>query len=41
MASKNEPKIRVSQETWQDLNAMKQQPGDTFDDVVQRLLRDE
>ena len=29
--------IQVRNETWQELNARKQ-PGDTFDDVIQRLL---
>ena len=32
--------VKVSPETWQRLNARKR-PGDTFDDVVQRLLADE
>jgi len=30
--------IKVSGETWQRLNALKREPGETFDDVVQRLL---
>lgn len=30
--------IQVSKETWRELNARKQAPDDTFDDVVQRLL---
>jgi predicted CopG family antitoxin len=30
--------IKVSHETWQELNALKQ-PGDTFEDVVTRLLQ--
>jgi len=29
--------IRVTEQTWQDLNA-KKKPGDTFDDVIQRLV---
>ncbi|WP_244605579.1 antitoxin VapB family protein [Halorussus marinus] len=29
--------IQVRNETWQELNARKA-PGDTFDDVIQRLL---
>ncbi|WP_238398280.1 MULTISPECIES: antitoxin VapB family protein [Halorussus] len=29
--------IQVSTETWQELNGRKA-PGDTFDDVIQRLL---
>lgn len=32
--------IKVSSETWRDLNAMKE-PGDTFEDVVRRLLESE
>ncbi len=33
-------KITVTEETWKLLNARKLQPGETFDDVVQRLLSD-
>lgn len=29
--------IQVQPETWRDLNALKN-PGDSFDDVIQRLL---
>ncbi len=29
--------IRVTEETWTDLNSRKR-PGDSFDDVIQRLL---
>jgi len=36
--SEMETKITVTGETWQELNALKRQPGETFDDVVQRLL---
>jgi len=32
--------VKVTPETWRRLNARKR-PGDTFDDVVQRLLADE
>jgi predicted CopG family antitoxin len=32
--------IKVSEATWRDLNALKQ-PGDSFDDVVVRLLESE
>jgi hypothetical protein len=39
MPSHDNQRIRVSQETWRRLNARKQ-PGDTFDDVVSRLLSD-
>ena len=31
-------RVRVSEETWQALNERKDEPGETFDDVVQRLL---
>jgi predicted CopG family antitoxin len=30
--------IKISRETWRELNHRKRGPGDTFDDVVQRLL---
>jgi len=40
MAQDTDPKISVSGETWQQLNARKREPGETFDDVVQRLLSD-
>jgi predicted CopG family antitoxin len=40
MAQDTETKISVSGETWQRLNARKREPGETFDDVVQRLLND-
>lgn len=32
--------IKVSPDTWRELNARKE-PGDSFDDVVARLLGDE
>jgi len=32
-----DPKVRISEDNWRRLNAMKR-PGDTFDDVVNRLL---
>jgi predicted CopG family antitoxin len=32
--------IEVSLETWQDLNQRKRRPGESFDDVIQRLLGD-
>jgi len=38
MAQETDPKISVSGETWRELNARKREPGETFDDVVQRLL---
>jgi len=31
--------VKVSAETWRELNARKM-PGDTFDDVIQRMLDD-
>jgi predicted CopG family antitoxin len=40
MAQTPETKITVSGETWRRLNARKREPGETFDDVVQRLLTD-
>lgn len=33
--------IEVSLETWQNLNQRKRRPGESFDDVIQRLLTDE
>lgn len=33
------PAVKVSEETWRKLNSRKE-PGDTFDDVVQRLLEE-
>lgn len=30
--------IEIRRETWQELNRRKRGPGDTFDDVVSRLL---
>lgn len=35
--SGDDPPIRVSEETWIQLNRRKR-PGETFDDVVSRLL---
>jgi len=32
--------IQVTNETWQELNARKAGPDETFDDVIQRLLGD-
>lgn len=37
MSSK--PRVRVSRETWKELNA-KKEPGDTLDDVLDRLLEE-
>lgn len=33
--------IEVTLRTWQDLNRRKRGPGESFDDVIQRLLNDE
>lgn len=33
--------IEITMETWSDLNALKTQPGETFDDVIQKLLADD
>lgn len=32
--------IQISMDTWQRLNARKEGPNDTFDDVLQRLLNE-
>jgi predicted CopG family antitoxin len=32
--------IRVTEETWERLNKLKK-PGDSFDDVIQRLLAEQ
>lgn len=37
MPRKAENHIRVTDETWSELNRRKR-PGDSFDDVIQRLL---
>lgn len=39
MGREAENHIRVTDETWQELNARKR-PGDSFDDVLQRLIND-
>lgn len=31
--------IRISEEMWQELNSQKQ-PGDTFDDVIRRVVEE-
>ena len=33
--------IQISRETWARLNAEKENPGDSFDDVIQRLLAED
>ena len=30
--------IEVYRETWRRLNLLKEEPGDTFDDVINRLI---
>jgi predicted CopG family antitoxin len=40
MTQTPETKITISGETWRRLNVRKREPGETFDDVVQRLLSD-
>lgn len=35
--SDSRPRLNVSAETWRRLNARKE-PGDTFEDVIERLL---
>lgn len=37
---KSDTHIRVSEETWTELNIRKR-PGDSFDDVIVRLLEEE
>ena len=32
--------VKVSRETWQDLNSRKT-PGDSFDDIIQQLIAQE
>jgi len=32
--------IKISLETWQELNARKRSPSDTYDDVVARLVEE-
>ena len=39
MARKSDTHIRVSEDTWTELNKRKR-PGDSFDDVIKRLLED-
>jgi len=33
--------IQVTNETWQELNARKAGPNDSFNDVIQRLLEND
>lgn len=33
--------VEISDETWSNLNAQKQRPGESFDEVIQRLLETE
>lgn len=39
MTRKADNHIRVTDETWSELNKRKR-PGDSFDDVIQRLLEE-
>lgn len=36
----NTTTIEIQRETWQDLNTLKEGPGDSFDDVIRRMLED-
>lgn len=39
MSSDNEKtNIEVHRETWRRLNHLKEEPGDSFDDVINRLI---
>jgi predicted CopG family antitoxin len=40
MARDADKHVRVTEDTWKELNAQKE-PGDSFDDVIQRLLEEE
>jgi len=33
--------IQISRETWAELNSEKENPGDSFDDVIRRLLAED
>ena len=39
MAREADKHIRVTKETWKELNRRKE-PGDSFDDVLQRLIEE-
>ena len=36
--SRDVTSIEIKRATWRELNQLKQDPGDSFDDVIQRLL---
>lgn len=38
MSTKGKTTIEVERSTWRSLHRMKEAPGDSFDDVVNRLL---
>lgn len=38
MSIRNKTTIEISQQNWQELNSRKEKPGESFDDVVDRLL---
>lgn len=37
-ADREKTNVEVYRETWQKLNELKQGPGDSFDDVINRLI---
>lgn len=41
MADGDDTTIRIKTNTWRELNSRKQGPNDSFDDVIQRLLRED
>lgn len=34
----DDTQVRVSERTWRELNALKVEPGESFDDAIRRLL---
>ena len=36
--SQSEARVRVKEDTWRRLNARRREPGESYDDVLQRLL---
>jgi predicted CopG family antitoxin len=38
MSTRNTTTIEIARDTWQELNARKKEPGEAFNDVVDRLL---
>jgi len=41
MAERTTTTIEITKENWQQLNALKQEPGEAFNDVLTRLLVEE